>query len=59
MAPEVELPPRIRAAEGEALGVHMTDIHDWDAGSVLTLVLGLMGTAGLSALLVWGVIHGD
>ena len=37
----------------------MTDIHDWDAGSVLTLVLGLMGTAGLSALLVWGVIHGD
>ena len=37
----------------------MTSMHDWDAGSVLTLVLGLIGTAGLFTLLVWGFIHGD
>ena len=37
----------------------MTSTHDWDAGSVLTLVLGLIATAGLFALLVWGFIHGD
>ena len=59
MAPEVELPPRNRTVEGEALGVHMTDIHDWNAGSALTLVLGLIGTAGLFVLLVLGFIHGD
>lgn len=37
----------------------MTSMHDWDAGSVLILFLGLIGTAGLFALLVWGFIHGD
>ena len=37
----------------------MTSMNDWDVGSVLTLVLGLMATAGLFALLVWGFIHGD
>ena len=42
-----------------ASGVSMTSMHDWDAGSVLTLVLGLIATAGLFALLVWGLIHGD
>lgn len=58
VAPEVEQPPRIRPAEDAALGVHMTHMHDWDAGSVLTLVLGLIGTVGLFALLVWGFSRG-
>ena len=59
VAPEVERPPCDRPAEGGALGVHMTDMHDWDAGSVLALVLGLIGTVALFALLLWGCIHGD
>lgn len=33
----------------------MTSMYDWDAGSVLTLVLGLMGTIALIAALVWAV----
>ena len=37
----------------------MTSMNDWDAGSVLTLVLGLIAPAGLFALLVWGFIRGD
>ena len=37
----------------------MTSTHDWDAGSVLTLVLGLIGTIALGIALVWGLIHGD
>jgi len=37
----------------------MTSMHDWDAGSVLTLVLGLIATIALVAALVWGFIHGD
>ena len=59
VAPEVERPPRTRPAEGRALGVHMTDMHDWDAGSVLTLILGVIGTAAIFAFLVWGFINGD
>ena len=52
----------VRAVAGRnvrASGVSMTSMHDGDAGSVLTLVLGLIATAGLFALLVWGFIHGD
>jgi hypothetical protein len=30
-------------------------MHDWDAGSVLTLVLGLIATIALGAALVWAV----
>jgi hypothetical protein len=30
-------------------------MHDWDAGSVLTLVLGLIGTITLGIALVWAI----
>jgi hypothetical protein len=33
----------------------MASMHDWDAGGVLTLVLGLIATIGLGAALVWAV----
>ena len=33
----------------------MTSMHDWDAGSVLTLVLGLIGTITLGIALVWAI----
>ena len=59
VAPEVERAPCERPAEGGALGVHMSDMHDGEAGSVLPLDLGLIGTASLFALLVRGFIHGD
>ena len=36
----------------------MTAMHDWDAGSVLTLVLGLTGTIALFSALVWGFSRG-
>ena len=42
-----------------APGVSMTSMHDWDAGSVLTLVLGLIATIALFLALVWGFFHGD
>jgi hypothetical protein len=31
-------------------------MHDWDAGSVLTLVLGLIATIGLGVALVWAIL---
>ena len=37
----------------------MTSMHGWDAGSVLTLVLGLIATIALAVALVRGFIHGD
>ncbi len=40
------------------MGVSMTSMHDWDAGSVLTLVLGLIATAGLFAALIWTFTRG-
>ena len=58
VAPEEEQPLRTRPAEDRALGVHMTAMHDWDAGSVLTLVLGLTGTIALFVALVWGFSRG-
>ena len=33
-------------------------MHDWDASSITTLVLGLTATAGLFALLAWGFSRG-
>jgi flagellar biogenesis protein FliO len=33
----------------------MTSTHDWDAGSVLTLVLGLSATIALFLALVWAI----
>jgi len=33
----------------------MTSTHDWDAGSVPTLVLGLIATIGLFLALVWAM----
>ena len=33
----------------------MTSMYEWDAGSVLTLVLGLIATIALGAALVWAV----
>ena len=30
-------------------------MHDWDAGSVLTLVLGLIATIALGVALVWTI----
>jgi hypothetical protein len=36
----------------------MTSMHDWDAGSVLTLVLGLTCTVSLFAALVWAMSRG-
>jgi hypothetical protein len=33
----------------------MTSMHDWDAGSVLALLLGLIATIALGAALVWAV----
>ena len=33
----------------------MTSMHDWDAGSVLTLVLGLIATIALFIALVWAI----
>lgn len=59
VASEVERPPCERPAEGRALGFHMADMHEGEAGSVLALDLGLIGTDSLFALLVWGFIHGD
>jgi hypothetical protein len=36
----------------------MTSMHGWDAGSVLTLVLGLIGTISLIVLLAWSMGRG-
>ena len=36
----------------------MNEMHDWDAGSILILVLGMIGTAALFALLLWGFSNG-
>jgi hypothetical protein len=36
----------------------MTSMHDWDADSVLTLVLGVIGTVSLFAALVWAMSRG-
>jgi len=33
----------------------MTSMQDWDAESVLTLVLGFIATIALGAALVWAV----
>ena len=38
-----------------ASGVSMTSTHDWDAESVLTLVLGLIATFALGVALVWAI----
>ena len=34
----------------------MTSMHDWDAESVLTLVLGLIATIALGVALVWAIL---
>ena len=60
MAPEVEQPSvQPPAGTFELRGVSMTSMHGWDAGSVLTLVLGLIATIALAVALVRGFIHGD
>jgi len=33
-------------------------MHDWDVGSVLTLILGLTATVGLFIALVWTFANG-
>jgi hypothetical protein len=33
--------------------------HDWDAGTIITLIFGLAATAALWAALIWTLIHGD
>jgi hypothetical protein len=33
----------------------MTSMNDWDAGSVLTLALGLIATIALFFALVWAI----
>jgi hypothetical protein len=55
VAPEVEQPSPAGGRNVRALGVSMTSMHDWDAGSVLTLVLGLIATIALGAALVLAV----
>lgn len=37
----------------------MNEMHDWDIGNCLTLVLGLIATVGIFGLLVQEFIHGD
>ncbi len=56
VAPEVEQPPAQSPGRNvRAPGVSMTSMNDWDAGSVLTLVLGLIGTIALVIALILAI----